>query len=665
MENPTSKNRLSQEESLYLRQHATNPIHWFAWGSEAFEKAKAEDKLMFISIGYSSCHWCHVMEHEVFEKQEAADYLNRHFVCIKVDREERPDIDQVYMLAVQLMTGRGGWPLNCFALPDGRPLQGGTYFPLAQFLELAKAMVKTYREDKVKMLDFAAKLQQGVTTATLVEQPQAATFKKEKLSDLVAKWSEIFDPNEGGMLTPPKFPLPNNYEFLSQYSRFTKDENLQHYVALSLHKIIRGGIYDQIQGGLMRYSVDLFWKVPHFEKMLYDNAQFLSLLSQELIFSEDQEYRFVLEQTGHWLETTMKTADGFYKSSVDADAGGEEGLYYIWKKEELKALFPEEYDKIRILYQVTLNGFWKKGYYILLREGSFQEVAKKLNMSVGEFEIWFKTVNSKLLHARNKREAPRIDAKVVFSWNCMLAIAFVDMALALSQGEYLEKAVRLAQNLEQKYIHPQGLYRIVDEKNKIKGFLDDYAYYIRLCVELHQATLDQEWLRKAQQTLQWVEQDFGKQASLFYYAKKDDLLMTNTLEHTDNVIPASNSVLAHCYWDLGVITGNETWMENAQKMLATVYGDMARYGSSYSNWALLLQKLLQGDLLVSYEAEIGRNKHLEIKRDMPFNVLFNKEIKARGKEIFQICHFKQCALPEEGFDRILSKVQQILRRNAG
>src|SRR5690554_5655477 len=389
----STKNRLQNERSLYLQQHATNPIDWQPWSEEAFKKAQAEDKMILISIGYSSCHWCHVMEKEVFEKEEAAVYLNEHFVCIKVDREERPDVDAIYMTAVQLMTQSGGWPLNCVTLPDGRPIFGGTYFPMEHFLNILKTLVQLFHEDRNKMLEYADSLADGMKTAELVQQDKEIVFHVEKLHDLVKRWSTLFDWQDGGSKRAPKFPLPNNYEFLLQYGKFYGEEAVIQFTHLTLHKIIRGGIYDQIEGGLMRYSTDMYWKEPHFEKMLYDNGQFLSVLAKAHLEEPSSEYQLVLEQTVHWLETKMKTAESMYKSSIDADADGEEGSYYVWKKEEIRTLFPTDFKRVEDFYQVNGNGFWKNGDHILLRKESYQEFIDNKSVTNDEFNSWLSNVN--------------------------------------------------------------------------------------------------------------------------------------------------------------------------------------------------------------------------------------------------------------------------------
>jgi len=657
-----SGNRLSKEKSLYLQQHASNPINWFPWSEDAFKKAEKENKLLLISIGYSSCHWCHVMEKEVFENPQAASYLNEHFICIKVDREERPDVDHVYMTAVQLMTQSGGWPLNCFTLPDGRPVYGGTYFPLQQFMNILTSLQKIYHENRDEMDQYASNLEKGIKTADYIKVNETQIIEESKLHTLVEKWASSFDWNDGGQKRAPKFPLPNNYEFLLQYGKYFGEEAIVEFTHLTLHKIIRGGIYDQPEGGLMRYSVDMYWKEPHFEKMLYDNGQFLSVIAKACNDRPSLEYKWVLEQTVSWLETKMQSQAGLYKSSIDADANGEEGSYYIWKKEELQAILKEDFEKAEEFYQINGNGFWKNGNYILLRTSSFHEFSEHHQLPADTFKSWLKNINSKLLDVRSRRIAPVIDDKIIFSWNCMIAIGLIDAAIALNDVSHFNRAVVLVEQLENTFVSPDLIFRINDDANKIEGFLDDYVYYVKVCIQLHQYTLDDKWINKAIKWIGKIQELFETKGELFYYSGEDALLIAKTLEINDNVIPSSNSVLANCFWDLGVICSDENWLNKAKAMLQHVYEGMDHYGSGYSNWAILLQKVIKGDLSVNYLSEISRKEHLQQLKKLQDIVLFKKDIQAGITNSYQICHNKNCFLPEKDFGTILEKIQQLLNQ---
>jgi uncharacterized protein YyaL (SSP411 family) len=370
-------NDLIHESSLYLQQHAHNPVDWKPWSQQAFEQAKQENKLVLVSIGYSACHWCHVMEHECFENEELAAYMNQHFVCIKVDREERPDIDQIYMTAVQLMTQRGGWPLNCFTLPDGRPIYGGTYFPKDQWMNVLKSLVYTQEKDPERVLEYAAQLEEGVAKSELIAVPSPVEkWSDEKLHEMLVRWSRSFDSLEGGPTKAPKFPLPNNYLFLLEFARYFQDEKVKNHVELTLDKMLQGGIYDQIGGGFARYSVDMLWKVPHFEKMLYDNGQLIQLYSEAYRFFKKDSYKDLVYQTVAWLQREMQDESGAFYSALDADTEGEEGKFYCWSKEELQQLLDEDFEWVKDYYNVNQRGYWEEEKYI----GLLKSFEKKWRM---------------------------------------------------------------------------------------------------------------------------------------------------------------------------------------------------------------------------------------------------------------------------------------------
>ncbi|HNR86437.1 MAG TPA: DUF255 domain-containing protein, partial [Taishania sp.] len=400
-------NALMQESSPYLLQHADNPVDWVPWSEAAFERARQENKLVLVSIGYSSCHWCHVMEHECFEDEEVAALMNQHFINIKVDREERPDVDQVYMTAVQLMTQSGGWPLNCFTLPDGRPIYGGTYFPKEQWMSILNSLHYTFTNEKERTEEYATMLHDGIVASELIDTPQEkTTFSNEKLHEMVVRWKRQFDTMEGGDARAPKFPMPSNYQFLLQYGVQFSDEKTMQHVELTLDKMAMGGIYDHVGGGFTRYSTDMLWKVPHFEKMLYDNAQLISLYSQAYKVFKKPLYARVVHQTIEWLQREMQDFDGVYHAAIDADSQGEEGLYYCWSLQEYKEALHENYDFASDLYAFNERGHWEDGKYIPLRVLTDAELQKKYNLTPEALEQKIAQVNDALLQTRKRRIRP-------------------------------------------------------------------------------------------------------------------------------------------------------------------------------------------------------------------------------------------------------------------
>ena len=367
-------NALVNETSPYLLQHAHNPVDWNAWNETTLEKAKTENKLILISVGYAACHWCHVMEHESFEDSIVAQVMNKSFINIKVDREERPDVDQVYMNAVQLMTGSGGWPLNVIALPDGRPVWGGTYFKKEQWMDALEQISKLYADNPEKLQDYADKLEEGIKSLDVVQlNTDEPVFDKPFIQNAIKSWSKQFDKNQGGMNKAPKFMMPNNYHFLLRYAYQNNDTELLDFVNLTLKKMAYGGVFDQIGGGFSRYSVDAKWHIPHFEKMLYDNGQLVSLYTDAYLITKNEIYKDIVTETLKYIKQEMTTSNGAFYSSLDADSNTsegelEEGAFYVWTKNELNTLLKEDFELFSDYYNVNNYGFWEHDNYVLIRK---------------------------------------------------------------------------------------------------------------------------------------------------------------------------------------------------------------------------------------------------------------------------------------------------------
>lgn len=585
-------NSLIHASSPYLKQHAYNPVKWVEWTTDAFEQAAQEGKLVLVSIGYSACHWCHVMEHESFEDDEVAEVMNKHFICIKVDREERPDVDQVYMEAVQLMTQRGGWPLNCFTLPDGRPIYGGTYFPKDQWLNVLKSLVYTYAKDRAKVLEYAEKLTEGVQRSSLIDTPaENKDFQLEKLEEMVLRWSKKFDKHDGGLNYAPKFPMPNNYLFLLHYGHLMKRQDVLDFVYHTLDKMAMGGIYDQLRGGFARYSVDMLWKVPHFEKMLYDNAQLISLYAKAFQASKNPFYKEIVEQTTEWLSVEMNDAEGGYYAALDADSEGVEGKFYTWTKEELQQLLGKDYPIIEEYYQINRIGYWEEeNVYIPLRKEHDAVVAKKLGLTLVELQEKIADLKQTLLFHRNKRIRPGLDDKQLTSWNALLVTGFTDAYLAFQDERYLNKAQQLAEWILNHQLRPDNSlwHTRKNGTSTIDGFLEDYGLVIEAFLSLYQANFDEKWLQKAKDLADYCIEHFRNATSgMFYFTALDSELIARKMEINDNVIPASNSVMANNLFKLGIYFYNEEYSEMAKQQLANVYEGMEMYGSSYSNWGIL------------------------------------------------------------------------------
>ncbi len=598
------QNRLSKESSPYLLQHADNPVDWYPWGKEALEKAQKEDKLLLVSIGYSACHWCHVMEHESFENEEVSHLMNEHFVCVKVDREERPDVDQVYMNAVQLLTRSGGWPLNCFALPGGSPIYGGTYFPKEKWMQLLKYMVDIYKNDKQKVIEQAGQLKESIKLTEFIgSKTDTKGYSLEDVDAIFSQLEKTFDTKNGGLLGSPKFVMPTLWEFLLNYGVLSNNKKAKEQLLFTLDEIAKGGIYDHIGGGFARYSVDEKWFAPHFEKMLYDNAQLVSLYSHAYQWSKKETYKQVVYETVNFVDKELSSTDGGFYSSLDADSEGEEGKYYVWTKDEIKNLLGDNSDVVCDYYGIKNSGNWEQGKNILSVHMETDELLEKYELSQPEFAKILEESKNILLHERNKRIPPSLDDKILTSWNALMIKGLLDAYSAFNDTDFLLRAIRTANFIREKQTPKDySLYRNYKTgKSSIPAFLDDYAAMIDALIKLYSCTFEDKWLMEAQ-TLTEVAlvKFFDEKSSMFFYTNIDHQdLVVRKMEIADNVIPSSNSLMANNLLVLGKYLDNEKFLGISAQMLSNVSIDIGKYGQYYSNWAsLLLKNVLQNKELV-------------------------------------------------------------------
>lgn len=665
-------NALIKETSPYLLQHAHNPVNWVAWSDDIFEQAKRENKLVLVSVGYSACHWCHVMEHECFEDEEVAALMNKFFINVKVDREERPDVDQVYMTAVQIMTQKGGWPLNCFTLPDGRPIYGGTYFPKEQWMHILKSLHHTFTNDHEKVVEYAEDLHEGIIASELISTTaKNVQFAETQLTELIQRWSSSFDSMQGGSSRAPKFMLPSNYSFLLDYALNSGNEKVMPHVELTLDKMALGGIYDQIGGGFSRYSVDLMWKVPHFEKMLYDNGQLLSLYAEGFKSFEKPLYKRTIYQTVEWMEREMLNDNGAFYSALDADSEGVEGKFYVWTESELEVILEDDFSWVSDLYQVSQRGFWEDGNYILLRHESDEEFMQKMDWSLDTLEANIKRINEVLLNKRSERIRPGLDDKCLTSWNAMALKGLCDAYGVFKEESFLYLALKNAKWIVENQMRPDGgLWR--NHKNgtsNIEGFLEDYAHVISAFISLYEVTLDEEWLTKANALTQFSLEHFAdKESSMFFFTDANTSLIARKMEVNDNVIPSSNSVMARNLFYLSKYYYNKEYEAQATQMLANVYDGMEMYGSGYSNWAILLNHMVFGFYEFVVVGGNAETKYADLlTRKLP-KVLFACSKTESSLSIFQdkpiveealihLCTSGTCFMPTEEVDKAIKVIQ--------
>ena len=591
-------NQLVNQSSPYLLQHASNPVDWYPWGEEALLKAQNENKLILISIGYAACHWCHVMAHESFESEEIAQVMNDNFVCIKVDREERPDIDHIYMNAVQLIAGNGGWPLNCFALPDGSPVYGGTYFRPEQWKNILENLSFAFKTNPEKFNAAAKDIKNGLQSMELiVKVKHRPNFTHDEIELVIEKLKFQFDNENGGTKGAPKFPIPVNYYPLMRYYFHFGGDEIRDYLKHSLHKMANGGIYDHLGGGFARYSVDNKWLVPHFEKMLYDNAQLISLFSDAYRFTKEDKFQNIVAETINFVIREMRSpALGFY-SSYDADSEGIEGKYYVWDKYEVDILLEDKSIIFCTYYDVTIDGNWE-GTNILNVKHSINQLAKKYNKSSNEINSILDVSKQILFEQREKRIKPALDDKILASWNSLVIKAFIDAYKAFNNKEYLQFAIETFEFVNKKMLSDDyKLYRSYkDSKAIISGFLDDYALLIQALISLYQVTFDSKYIILAKKLSDYtIEHFYDHESGMFNYKSNlDKHLVVKPKEIIDNVIPSSNSIMANNLFILGHYFSKQKLIEMSQQMLVNVKDKILKSPYFMANWFdLLIQQVFQ------------------------------------------------------------------------
>ena len=667
-------NELATESSPYLLQHAQNPVHWKAWSSKTIKEALEKEQLIIVSIGYSACHWCHVMEHETFENEAAAAVMNAHFTAIKVDREERPDVDAVYMKAIQIMTQRGGGPINVVCLPDGRPIWGGTYFKIEEWTDTLQQLQKLYTTKPEKLIEYAQKLQEAMTSLHYFPVAQKITHTDAVLQGLVDKWKKSFDHEYGGMARAPKFMMPNNYAFLMRYGYQNKDEELLDFVDLTLTKMAYGGLFDTLEGGFSRYSVDMKWHVPHFEKMLYDNGQLLSLYANAFKRTQNHLFQEVIEKTISFLQTNLDNKEGGFYSALDADSLNdnnvlEEGAFYVWKKSELQTLITEDFEIFSSVFNINAFGHWEHGNYVLIQNETLEAIAQTFGISTSDLQQKKKNWERLLFGVRQKRNPPRLDDKCLTSWNALALKGFVDSYKALKNPLYLNLALQNAQFITGKLWSAEGhLWRSYKNGTAtINGFLEDYACVIQSFISLFEVTFDENWLHNAKQLMDYsLEHFFDSEHQLFTYTSDlDSALVAKHYETEDNVIPASNSIMAENLYFLSVHYANSFYEKIASEMLHKILPNID-YPSAFSNWLNLAlafsnakELAILGPNAVAEVQNINEQyvPELLVSGSTSYSTLpFLKHRFQEGKTLFYLCENKACQAPTENVAEIFKEV---------
>jgi hypothetical protein len=668
--NERKPNRLVSQTSPYLLQHAYNPVDWFPWGAEALQKAKDEDKPIIVSIGYSACHWCHVMERESFENETIAELMNGKFVCIKVDREERPDVDTIYMEAVQAMGERGGWPLNVFLTPDAKPFFGGTYFPPRDWGQLLINVADAYQNQRDQILDSAEQFTEHISLSESFKfrlEGGETTYSQDDLTALFTKLASKFDKAAGGTGKAPKFPMPGIYLFLLRYFHATQSADAHDQLKLTLDRMAFGGIYDQIGGGFARYSVDGEWFAPHFEKMLYDNGQLVSLYTEAYSCLKHDLYKDIVFQTVEFIEREMTSLEGGFYSALDADSEGIEGRFYVWTEEEWRQATANMQfsagitaDLFKEYYHVDPEGNWEHGYNILYRTMRDNEFALLNGLDPIAFEVAHDQFKEAMLRERGKRSRPGLDDKILCSWNGLMLRGLVDAYRVFADDNFLSLALMNARFLKEKMRNGNALWHSYKNgKATIAGYLEDYAFVIDAYIGLYQATFEESWLQEAKVLTGYVVENFyDADEELFYFTDATaEKLIARKKELFDNVIPSSNSAMAkNLYW-LGILLDKPYYIELSDKMLSRVKKLITSDPQYLSNWAGLLscrtkptaEIAIIGPQADAFRQEIEQmycpNKVLAgAAHDSDLPLLENREA-IGGKTTIYVCYNKTCQLP--------------------
>ena len=570
------ENKLANEKSLYLKQHATNPVNWYPWGNQALDSAKNSDKLLLISVGYSSCHWCHVMEEESFTDNDVAQVMNSNFVNIKVDREERPDLDEIYMKALVLMTGSGGWPMNIIALPDGTPIWGGTYVPKTQWIQVLNQVSGFYKTRKSDVLEYANSVREGVKKEALVKpSPRNETYSTDLQIELAEKAFKYSDKINGGIGNGQKFPLPSMLNFFLRFSNEYSNQDMKDFVYTTLMKISRGGINDRIDGGFHRYTVDNTWHIPHFEKMLYDNAQLLSIYSNAFKVFKDERFKSELYNIHRFLESKMTGEDNLIYSSISADTNYKDGTksegdFYVWEAEELKKILKDDFKWVSEYYNINQTGYWENDRYVFYQTISDKEYCEKQGVNLTQFNKKLNRINSLLKIEREKRVHPIIDSKIIFSWNALTIRGLVDSYKTTKDPVFLNKALLINNSLSKKMIDKNIIQHTSSSAAEVL-FFEDYSYYIDALIGLYEITFDQKHLQFADELVVFSNEKFKEESGFYRFSTNQENLFADSLINLqDGVTPSANSVMNFNLFRLGHFNGNKNYLSQSKTMINNV-----------------------------------------------------------------------------------------------
>lgn len=668
-------NKLAKETSPYLLQHAHNPVDWYPWGEEALMRARKEDKPILVSIGYATCHWCHVMEKESFEDHEVAAYMNEHFINIKVDREERPDLDHIYMMAVQILSGAGGWPLNCFLTPDGRPFFGGTYYPpmpahnRPSWFQLLLHLKKTYDEKREVVESQANRITESIKSGdkrffndSIAANTKEAVFDETLADQLFEVLQSDFDNRDGGFGGAPKFPGTMTLDFLLAYHHYHQKERAFQHVLFSLSKMVRGGIYDQLGGGFARYATDNAWLIPHFEKMLYDNALLTSLMSATYKVAPRPWLERAIRETLSFIKREMTNEAGGFFSALDSDSEGEEGKFYIWSKAEVEEVLGEDANLFCEMYDVTVQGNWE-GKNILHRNADEKQAAARYGLTVTELEESLEKCRQLLLKKRNFRVRPGLDDKILLGWNALMATAHANAWEALGDEAYRNTCLRNLDFLWDNFRAAPGILHHSYKDGYVKGltFLDDYAFFIEALLAGFAVSNRLDLLEKASELTAEVIEKFGDSdgVQFFFTAASHTDVLLRKKEVYDAATPSGNAVMAENLQKLGILLDIPDYTKRAFLLLNTMKDSVSRFPSSFSRFARQILHFIHPPHEVAVVGPDFENTLVAIHRkylpgllllgsdtgDSALPLLAGKTAAADGRTAIYVCQNYACLKP--------------------
>ena len=672
--NSIKENQLNKETSLYLKQHAQNPINWQRWTNSIFDVSQELDKLLVISIGYSSCHWCHVMEEETFTNDSIAKVMNENFINIKVDREENPDVDQAYMTASQLMTGMGGWPLNVITLPDGSPIYAGTYHTTSQWDDILKRIIRLKKDNYEGLKELANNVKNGVTDVnTIYKREEISNFNSEFLKNNLESWKDKWDINFGGDLAQQKFVSPSKYIFLLNYARIYKDKEVYNHVKKTLDIISTSGLNDFIEGGFYRYTVDNEWKIPHFEKMLYDQAQMISIYSLAYKLYKEEYYKDIVVETINFLDSSMSSKEGLYYAAMDADTDGEEGKYYSFSREELDLISKNTDFKIfTSYYNIDIDNPWEDNRYLLLpNKNNYENVwLKSNNLSKSDLLSQKKIWESNIIEIKDKRTKPRIDDKIIVSWNSLAITGLIDAFEALNNQDYLNKAISMFEELKMNSFRKNKLIHTYKENQFQEGVLEDYAYLAKASMRLFQATGEESYFNFSKKITDDAINVFkDDESDLLRYSNNKDLF-TKLITVDDGVIPSPNSIIAEQLFNIGHVIFDDEYLNLSDNMVSSVQSVIDNNMNSYSVWANNILNRVESfyeiavigpesklitDQITSYFSPNSIVVQSKTESDLPLFIdrFFEDET------YIYVCQNKTCQRPETNINLALEQVPYI------